>query len=147
MVAPERVARPQSTQDLSPAERRLVGELQQLGFGRVETIRIKGGQLVLDPWPTVVRSVKFCTPAHSPPADGSEEFEIKKQLAELFAYVRGIDNGVIRVLEVRGGLPFSMEIERCIPRASPPETTTSKPHRRDDSFMRDSMQRNGKHIL
>jgi hypothetical protein len=38
------------------------------------------------------------------------QFERKKQVAELFAQVRTINDGMIRVLEVRGGLSFSMEI-------------------------------------
>ena len=85
--------------------------MQQLGFGRFESLRIHRGELVLDPWPTTVRSVKFgggTTPNR--PVDGSDEFELKTQIAELFAHVRGVEAGVIRVLEVRGGLPFCMEI-------------------------------------
>jgi hypothetical protein len=33
--------------------------MSALGFGRFEYLRIERGELVLDPWPTVVRDVKF----------------------------------------------------------------------------------------
>jgi hypothetical protein len=37
-------------------------------------------------------------------------FELKDRIAEFFAHVRTMDAGLIRVLEVRGGLPFCMDI-------------------------------------
>jgi hypothetical protein len=36
---------------------------------------------------------------------------LKPQVAELFAYVRGVEAGEIRTLEVKNGLPYSMEVE------------------------------------
>jgi hypothetical protein len=49
-------------------------------------------------------------------SDRSSEFDLKKPLAELFEYIRGVDDGEIRHLEVRHGLPFSMEVEHRISR-------------------------------
>jgi hypothetical protein len=40
------------------------------------------------------------------PVCAPAEFTLKNEIAEFFAQVRAIDSGVIRVLEVRGGLPF-----------------------------------------
>src|SRR5690348_18195102 len=74
---------PATTRDLRPSERRFVSAMHQLGFGRFESLEIKGGELVLDPWPTVVRVIKFGTPAPSPQATGKEEFELKKQVADM----------------------------------------------------------------
>jgi hypothetical protein len=34
-------------------------------------------------------------------------------MIEFLEYVRTIDSGEIRCLEVRHGLPFSMEVEHC----------------------------------
>lgn len=62
------------------------------------------------PWPTTIRSVKFGNATGNQPGIGFSGWEVKKQVAELFAFVRGINDGTIRVLEVRCGLPFSMEI-------------------------------------
>jgi hypothetical protein len=101
---------PKSTCDLLPLELRFVGAMQELGHGRFECLRILRGELVLDPWPTTIRSVKFGSPNPNRPLQRPADFELKDPAAEFFAYVRTIDVGVIRVLEVRGGLPFAMEV-------------------------------------
>ncbi len=43
------------------------------------------------------------------PAEVSDEFDLKQETAQLFEFVRSVEAGEIRVLEVRGGLPFTME--------------------------------------
>jgi len=99
-----------TTQDLLPSEATFLAAMQRLGFGRFEYLKIRGGALVLDPWPTVIRDVKFATPTNTgKPAEHNSE--LRPQVAEFFAYVRDVDAGEIRELEVRHGLPFSMEIE------------------------------------
>ncbi|HLJ16181.1 MAG TPA: hypothetical protein VKV15_16905 [Bryobacteraceae bacterium] len=40
-----------STLDLSPSDRLFVLAMNELGFGRVEFLRIEYGELVLEPWP------------------------------------------------------------------------------------------------
>ena len=105
------MSRPVTTRDLHATERTFVAAMTGLGFGRFEFLRIARGELVLDPWPTVVRDVKFCShdpgAAKTPPA----EFELKPQVAELFAYIRGVEAGEIRTLKAKHGLPYSMEVE------------------------------------
>ena len=103
--------RPVSTRDLRPSERAFMSAMSHLGFGRFEYLRIEQGELVLNPWPTSVRDVKF---GSVDPGAGKElpaDFDLKCQVAELFAFVRPIDAGEIRTLEIKHGLPFSMEIE------------------------------------
>jgi hypothetical protein len=85
--------------------------MQQLGFGRFEFLQIRNGELVLDPWPTTVRDVKFGAADPVALRQFPEVFELKQQVAELFEYIRSVDAGEIRTLEVKNGLPFSMEIE------------------------------------
>jgi len=100
---------PKSTQDLRPSERRFLGAMQELGHGRFETLHIVNGELVLDPWPTAIRSIKFGNPNANRPS-APVEFEMKARLADFFGHIRTIDAGVIRVLEVRGGVPFCMDV-------------------------------------
>jgi hypothetical protein len=83
--------------------------MNELGFGRFELLRIERGELVLSPWPKTVREVRFGaegSPAHKGLGD---EFELKPAIVEFFQYVRANAEGVILSLEVRRGLPFSME--------------------------------------
>jgi len=101
---------PKLTGELLPTERRFLRAMQALGHGRFEAVRIRHGELVLDPWPTTIRSVKFGNPTPNRPLPEFADFELKDRVAEFFAYVRTIEAGVIRVLEVRGGLPFAMEV-------------------------------------
>ena len=111
---------PKSTCELRLKERRFLRAMQELGHGRFECLRVCQGELVLDPWPTSVRSVKFGNATTNRLLSASADFELKDRVAEFFAYVRTIEAGVIRVLEIRGGLPFAMEIVgHPAPQASP----------------------------
>lgn len=101
---------PTTTADLLPSEAAFIDAMQNLGFGRFEHLQIRGGELVLDPWPATVRDIKFGTPANTGGPAGKDA-KLRPQVAEFFAYVRDVDAGEIRELEVRHGLPFSMEIE------------------------------------
>ena len=105
------MSRPALTRDLLPSERTFVAAVSRLGFGRFEYLRIERGELVLDPWPTAVRDVKFGTQDPGAAKIPPDEYELKPQVAELFEYIRAVDAGEIRTLEVKHGLPFSMEIE------------------------------------
>jgi hypothetical protein len=101
---------PVTTQELLASEATFLAAMQQLGFGRFEYLQIRGCELMLDPWPVTVRDIKFATPPNvGRPSEPN--FELRPQVAEFFAYVRDVDAGEIRELEVRHGLPFSMEIE------------------------------------
>jgi hypothetical protein len=113
-----RATRPRFTGDLSPAERSFSNLLQQLRFGHLESLKIKGGELVLDPVPRVVQVLRLGT-AEVVPSDWPAEFQLKKSLADFFEFVRGVDDGEIRCLQVRHGLPFSMQVEHCMSRGMP----------------------------
>jgi hypothetical protein len=104
--------RPASTRDLLPSESRFAAAMRQLGYGRFESLRIQRGELVLDPWPSTVRNVKFGTTDPAEQRDRPAEFDLKKQVAEFFEYIREVEAGEIRALEVQGGLPFSMQVEQ-----------------------------------
>ena len=100
-----------SKSELRSSERDFVAAMQRLGFGRFEFLRIYKGELALDPWPTTVRGVKFGSEDPATSRTPPDEFPLKRQVIEFFAYVREVDAGEIRTLEIRHGLPFSMEVE------------------------------------
>ena len=95
--------------DLSHSERRFLLAMNDLQFGRFEFLRIEQGELVLNPWPTTVRAVKIRSEAAATQVF-PDDFELKPPSAEFFKHVRAMANGEIRCLEVRHGLPFSMEL-------------------------------------
>ena len=101
---------PASTRDLLPSECRFLAAMQQIGFGSFESVRIEDGELVLDPWPTTIRGVKFGSEDRPTDLTSLAEFQLKRQVVELFEYMREIDSGEIRRLEIRHSLPFAMEV-------------------------------------
>jgi hypothetical protein len=97
--------------DLLPSEQRFLAAMREVAFGHFEYLQIRDGEIVLDPWPVAVRDVKFGVEAadtHLVTAD----YQLKRHVSEFFQYTRGIAVGEIRVLEIRHGLPLSMEVER-----------------------------------
>jgi hypothetical protein len=110
---------PATNYDLMPSEQRFVAALHQLGFGRLVHVGIRDGELVLNPAPTAVQVLKFGSAEEPQTPCRFDDFELKKPMSELFEYIRGVKDGEIRCLEVRHGLPFSMEIEYRISRGMP----------------------------
>lgn len=104
------MSRPTSTHDLRPSEYAFVTAMQQLRFGRFESVQIRHGELILDPWPTTIRGVKFGSEESAVPQALPDEFDLKLQVVEFFEYVRAIDEGEIRRLDIRHSLPFAMEV-------------------------------------
>lgn len=105
------VTGPRMSADLVPSERQFMKAFQCLWFGRIEHLQVRRGEVVLDPWPTTIRGVKFGSGDAATRKPIPDDFELKGQVAEFFEYVRAVDAGEIRTLEIRHGLPFSMEVE------------------------------------
>jgi len=99
-----------AARDLRPSERRFLAAIQRFGFCRFECVSIKRGELVLDPWPKTVRGILFGS-KEAADKGVSGHFELKRQVVELFEWVRTVESGEIRCLEIKHGLPFSMEVE------------------------------------
>ena len=102
---------PATTFDLFPSERTFLGDMHRLGHGRYEFLRIRNSELALDPWPTAIRDVKFGAQDLGCEKELSGEFRLKRQVRQLFEYIRSVQVGEIRLLEVANGLPFSMRIQ------------------------------------
>jgi hypothetical protein len=103
-------SRPCFTGDLTTSEHRFLAAIREVGFGRFEYIQIRKGEIILDPWPVAVRDVKFGAEA-ADERTARPDCQLKRQVAELFEYTRDVEAGEIRTLEIRHGLPFSMEVE------------------------------------
>jgi len=84
--------------------------MRRLGYGRYEMLRIERGELVLTPWPITIRQVKFGSSDPGSEKERRGEFKLKEQIAQLFEYTRSVSSGQISILEIRGGLPFAVQI-------------------------------------
>ena len=110
MTAPLHTPGGGNKRSLSPARRELVGLLQRINFGRIEGLRVRGGEPVLDPMPNVTREHKFCGENGPRPEAGRADFKLKGQVADLMQLLDSIGDGVITVLTVKHGVPFHAEL-------------------------------------
>jgi hypothetical protein len=92
---------------LSPNRRRLLELMQQLNFGQLRSLIIRGGDPVFDPPPHVVREVKFGRENGARPEEKLADFLLKSQVVELLHEFDRLQNGTIDI-EVKHGLPFRM---------------------------------------
>ena len=96
--------------DLSKRRRRLLELMQELGFGRIEALPVRGGEPVIDPPPRIVREVKFGGQNGARAERALGDFTLKSQVVELLDEFDRLENSVIDVLTVKHGLPFSMQV-------------------------------------
>jgi hypothetical protein len=93
---------------LSDPRRRLVGLMQELNFGRIEGLAVRGHEPVLAPMPRVVREVKFGAENGPRPEAASADFLLKAQVVEFLRHLDNLADGTIDLVEVKHGLPFRM---------------------------------------
>ena len=84
--------------------------MQQIKFGRIEHLRVWHGEPSFDPAPKVVKRLKIGGENGSRLEIGPD-FLLKGHVVELFEAIRELDTGVIRAIDVKHGLPFSVEME------------------------------------
>lgn len=93
---------------LTPSRRNLLHEMQRLNFGRIEGLVIRNGQPVTKPRPVIVREHKFGGENGPRTELATDDFLLKQQVVELFAFFDQHRDGEIEVLEIKHGLPFRM---------------------------------------
>jgi hypothetical protein len=99
---------------LSPVRQRLLELMQDINFGRIDSLKLSSGEPVLTPRPVVIREHKFGGENGPRPELGKTDFLLKEQAIQLFAFFDQLQNGVIETLEIKHGLPFRV-IVREVP--------------------------------
>ena len=95
---------------LSLDRRRLIELIQEISFGRIEQLIVRGGEPVLEPPPRIVHTVKFGGQNGPREERTLDDFTLKRHIVELFDEFDHLCDGVINVLTVKHGLPFNMEV-------------------------------------
>jgi len=103
-----------SKRSLSAPRRRLLELMQEINFGRIEGLAVRGGEPVLDPPPRVVREIKFGGENGPRRELGSDDFALKAQAVEFFAHLSRLGDGTVESLEIKHGLPFRMSVEEAV---------------------------------
>lgn len=96
---------------LSEPRHRLIELMQWVNYGRIEGLRVRAGQPVLDPRPRIIREIKFGGENGPRPESAKADFALKVQVRELFAQLEALGDGVVPCIEIQRGLPFRMTLE------------------------------------
>jgi hypothetical protein len=102
---------PKPKSSLSPLQQQLVLLMQELNFGRIEDLQVRAGEPVFNPPPRTVRKLKIGGENGPRPEMACADFWLKSQAIELLDAIAGIGDGKVLAIEVKHGLPFSVEIE------------------------------------
>jgi hypothetical protein len=100
---------PRRAQDLSPEQRSLVELMHAYQFGRIENMPIRGGQPILDSNLKVIRVARLGAESGGAQGTTGKDFELKKQVRDLFERLGRLQDGTVISLEFRHGLPFLLE--------------------------------------
>jgi hypothetical protein len=86
--------------------------LQRIGFGYVEGLRVRNGQLDLQPLPRFMRTVKLGETGPLAKKDFAEDTQsrLTTEAAAFFAFVRASGDCVIQKLHIRFGVPHIVEV-------------------------------------
>jgi len=102
---------PITKSSLAPSTARLIELMQALNYGRIETLHVRGGRPFLNPPPHVVQKLKMGGDNAARPEASYADFRLKDGVVELLQIIERLGNGEILSIEVRCGLPVSLEIE------------------------------------
>ncbi len=103
-------SRPHRTRgDLNPAQHWLVQIMFEYQFGRIENLRIEGGQPAPDERLSVIRTALLGSKDGGLKVPVSDDPELKKTIWDLLAEIERLRDGYIVRLEFRHGLPFLLE--------------------------------------
>ena len=95
---------------LSPARQRLVELMQEINFGRIEALDVRGGEPVLEPAPRVLRDFLLGKANAAHRARARDDFVLKDQVIELFDLFDRERSVTVEQLVVNNGLPVRMTV-------------------------------------
>ena len=97
--------------DLSPRYQHLVETMQKVNYGCIRQLQIQAGEPVFTPMTRVERQIKFGGENKARSESSLTDFVLKRTVIELFDALAHLDDGSIKQLEIKGGLPFGMTFE------------------------------------
>lgn len=103
-----------SFRSLHSAQRQLLRLMQQIHFGRIERLQVRGGKPLFTPPPLVIRDHKFGLAGGPRPEVNASDFALKAVVCDLLNQLRDLGDGQIDCIHVRDGLPFTMSVQQPV---------------------------------
>lgn len=100
--------------DLSNSQRFLLNVMQSIRYGQIANLGICDGQPVFTQRTHTYHMLKFGSTGNDDNPDFSDDYELKKQVVEMFETFEMMNNGKVLLLEIQDGLPFDMFFEEDI---------------------------------
>jgi hypothetical protein len=84
--------------------------MQEVNFGTIERLPVRGGEPVVEPLPEVERVYKIGGENGPRPTAQQQDFELKDEVIEFFEYLRTLGTCIVRRVEICHGLPRVMAV-------------------------------------
>lgn len=97
--------------ELTPSCRRLVELMQEVHYGEIRGLCVREGRPTFVPRPRIIRMEKLDAEEDPRPPAPAEDYVLKKQVQRLLEHLQRVRDGMIRRIQVKHGLPFSLEVE------------------------------------
>ncbi len=96
---------------LHPFQLELLGVIEELWFGHIEGLHIRGGKPWFDPEPRIVQEVKLSPDDWHAIRRCSEDYTLKGEFVRLFEQFDRLGDRIVD-LEIRHSLPFMLSVSR-----------------------------------
>jgi hypothetical protein len=106
--------KPLKFSEVSGRRQQLIRACQDLNFGVVRQVRIKGAEPMLDS-ACLMGDERLDLEANPRPEIVLADFDLREEWQRLFARFENIQNGVVEQLEVRAGIPRRLIFEMHLP--------------------------------
>ncbi len=83
---------------------------QYLNHGWIEDLSVRGGEPVMDPRPVFYHHYKFKAENGPRSESALNDFVLKEEHLNLMAFLDRFQDGLIKRLDFKGGLPFDMDV-------------------------------------
>jgi hypothetical protein len=113
---------PLIAQNLSSAQRSLVDLMHMHQFGRIENMPVRDGEPIFNSDVKVIRVARLGGGGDAAKVTRTDEFELKRQVRDLFEELARLENGTVILLEFRHGLPLLLETASSVSPCQSPQS-------------------------
>jgi hypothetical protein len=103
-------------QRLTVRRQQLIEFMQLINFGRIEGLKIVGGEPDLGSISKAVSTHKLKSENGPRLELSASDFLLKKEVVEIFRFLDQMQDGHIELIVVQHGLPILLELPRCPPK-------------------------------